>query len=83
LWNIIEYLRKSITPEQLSENTQLVNNLASFCSSLVDQVELQTFPSGKFKAFKFVMWYLRCLTTSKPAGSPPLQHMCVNESRAG
>jgi hypothetical protein len=62
LWNILEYLAKSVTPDQLLENTQLVTNLAYFCSALVDQVQLQAFPAGKYKVFKFIMKYLRQIT---------------------
>src|SRR5690606_7079214 len=62
LWTILEYLNKALTPDQLLENAQLATNLAGFCSALVDQVELQAFPAGKYKVFKFVMKYLRHIT---------------------
>jgi hypothetical protein len=67
LWTILEYLNKALTPDQLLENAQLATNLAGFCSALVDQVELQAFPAGKYKVFKFVMKYLRHIT-AQPSG---------------
>lgn len=68
LWTILEYLNKAVTPDQLLENAQLATNLAGFCSALVDQVELQAFPAGKYKVFQFVMKYLRHVTTAQPSG---------------
>jgi hypothetical protein len=65
LWNILECLAKSVTPDQLEENAQLATNLAYFCSALVDQVQLQAFPAGKYKAFKFIMKYLRQITVQQ------------------